>query len=272
MLDYTFQSTSLYFKHHITPTPPCDSFSMHTHNMYELLYFISGDATHVIEDRKYKLKKGDLILIRPSKYHFIQIDSSAAYERYDILFDEKALGIDTNKIPRSTEVINLSANTVASGILRKTDYYFAELEHKDFISVMTLLLKELFMCLGIKQEYSATEYSVINPLLSKTLKYINMNLFTIKSVKEVASALFVTESYLFRLFKKELKNTPKKYITDKRLLLSQNLILMGKRPTEIYEDCGFCDYTSFYRSYIKFFGHPPSVDMKRASEASSTST
>ena len=29
-----------------------------------------------------------------------------------------------------------------------------------------------------------------------------------------------------------------------------------------YEDCGFNDYTTFYRSYVKFFGHSPSTDRK----------
>lgn len=265
MLDpsYTIDTEALCYKHHFSASPLCGSFAMHAHNMYELLYFVSGDATLVIEDRKYKLKTGDLILIRPSKYHFIQIDSPADYERYDVLFDEKTLGVSqTAMISKDTEVINLSGNTIADDIFRKTDYYFSKLDRNDFISVIALLLKELFLNLSINQAYFATEYSVIHPLLSDVLKYINANLFTIKSVSEVANTLFVTESYLFRLFKRELKNSPKKYITDKRLLYSQNLILMGRKPTEIYEDCGFNYYTTFYRSYVKFFGHSPSTDRK----------
>lgn len=236
---------------------------MHSHNMYELLYFVSGDATHVIEDRKYKLKKGDLIIIRPSKYHFIQIDSSSDYERYDILFDEKLLGIEEARlIPKQTEVINLNENAVATGLLQSTDYYYKKLGEGDFIKICTLILRQLFMDLSIKREYVEQEYSVINPLLSDALAYINRNIFTLKSVKEVSDALFVTESYLYRLFKRELKNTPKKYIQDKRLLYAQKLISKGRRPTDVFEDCGFNDYTSFYRGYVKFFGYPPSRDIK----------
>jgi AraC-like DNA-binding protein len=118
------------------------------------------------------------------------------------------------------------------------------------------------MDLSIKREYVEQEYSVINPLLSDALAYINRNIFTLKSVKEVSDALFVTESYLYRLFKRELKNTPKKYIQDKRLLYAQKLISKGRRPTDVFEDCGFNDYTSFYRGYVKFFGYPPSRDIK----------
>ena len=65
---------------------------MHVHNQFEIIYFARGDATHVIEGRKYKLKAGDLILIQPSRYHFVQIDSPATCERYIIGVDDSLLG------------------------------------------------------------------------------------------------------------------------------------------------------------------------------------
>lgn len=71
----------MFFKHEISENLPCGTYSMHTHNAYEPIYFLDGDAAHAIEDRKYKLKKGSLILIRPLRYHFIQIDSLVRYER-----------------------------------------------------------------------------------------------------------------------------------------------------------------------------------------------
>ncbi|MBQ2742579.1 MAG: AraC family transcriptional regulator [Oscillospiraceae bacterium] len=29
-------------------------------------------------------------------------------------------------------------------------------------------------------------------------------------------------------------------------------------PTKIYLDCGYRDYASFYRAFVKMFGYPPS--------------
>ena len=257
--DYQYNSDGLFFKHELTVSPPCDAFSMHTHSYYEVLYFISGDATHVIEDRKYKLKKGDLILIRPSKYHFIQLDSSADYERYDILFNEKLLHLDTAMSNEGVEVINLSHSPTADGIFKRCDYYAENLPKNEFASMLLLLLGELFYNVKIEQSKSnVSRASAINPILSKALAYINDELFTLKSVSEVANKLFVTESYLFRIFKNELHQTPKKYITDKRLLAAHSMICMGQRPTEVCEKCGFGDYTTFYRSYKRFFGYVPS--------------
>ena len=55
-----------------TPYDKPELFMMHSHNTYELLYFEKGEATYVIENRKYRLHKNDLIFIRPLKYHYIE--------------------------------------------------------------------------------------------------------------------------------------------------------------------------------------------------------
>ena len=57
MDDYIFRTDRMFFKHEISENMPRNAYSKHIHNGYELLYFIDGDATYVIEDRKYKLKR-----------------------------------------------------------------------------------------------------------------------------------------------------------------------------------------------------------------------
>ena len=113
MNDYTFHTDKIFFKHEISENLPRNAYSMQTHSVYELLYYMDGDATYVIEDRKYKLRKGDLVLIRPLQYHFILIDEPRRYERYDILFDPEKHGIESSRlIPDDIEVINISGNYI----------------------------------------------------------------------------------------------------------------------------------------------------------------
>ena len=102
MNDYILHTDKLFFKHEISENLPKNAYAMHVHHGFELLYILSGDTTYAIEDRRYKLKKGDLVLIRPLQYHFIQIDSPQKYERYDILFDIEKHGIESARlIPRA---------------------------------------------------------------------------------------------------------------------------------------------------------------------------
>ena len=258
--DYSYLGENLFYKHEISHNLKKDAYSMHSHNMYELLYFISGDATHVIEDRKYKLKRGDLVLIRPSKYHFIRIDSSCDYERYDILFSEKAKNIDCISLLEGTpEIINLEEYPMATEIIKKTDFYHKHFKGEDFERILTGLLCELFYLLSVTPATENTDAPrVTSATLTNALTYINNNLTSLSGVEDVAKSCFVTESYLYRLFKNELHQTPAKYIASKRLLLAERMIQDGEKPTAVYEKCGFSDYTTFYRNYRSFFGHPPS--------------
>jgi len=250
------------YRHHVTKEPKPDAYSMHMHNTYELLYFLAGDATHVIEDRKYKLKRGDLILIRPLQYHFIRIDSSADYERYNVLFDPQMHHVEgLDLIPDDLEVINLTSNPIADAILQRCDLYRKECSDEQFQHLLSHLLSELFYNIGLFAEEPGTkEIASLSPLISSALRYINENLCTVSGIDEVARYLFISESYLFRIFKSELHQTPKKYILEKRLLMAQKKILSGEKPSAVAAECGFGDYTVFYRNYLSRFGRPPSRD------------
>ena len=257
--DYVFSTDRTFFKHEISENLPCDTYSMHIHNAYELIYFLDGDATHVIEDRKYKLKKGDLILIRPLRYHFIKIDSPSRYERYDILFDAEGSGIEgIDLIPEDMEVISIAGNSMLDDIFRKCDLYRRSAGPDTFDKLLSHLLSELFYHISLFPHPLSDNSASLSPLISKALRYANDNLGTLSGIDEIARALFVSESYLFRLFQKELHQTPKKYVMEKRLLLAQKMISEGERATVVCEKFGFGDYTTFYRNYTAFFGHSPS--------------
>lgn len=268
--EYSYEGENIFYKHEISRNMQKNAYSMHSHNMYELLYFVSGDATHVIEDRKYKLKRGDLVLINPSKYHYIQIDSSCDYERYDILFNTKTKNLDRIELlDEVPEIINLEEYSMATEIIKKTDFYFKHFADKDFENILTSLLNELLYLLSVTPATEKTDApEVTSPTISGALAYINDNLTAIESVDEIAKSCFVSESYLFRLFKKELKQTPAKYINSKKLLLAERLINEGNNPTDVYEKCGFNDYTTFYRNYCSFFNQTPSGEERRRKKGS----
>ena len=259
MQEYIFQSDRMFFKHEISRTLPVDTYSEHAHNGYELIYFLGGDATHVIEDRKYKLNKGDLILIRPMHYHFIQIDSVSDYERYNILFDADLHGVESfARIPADVEVTNLEGNAIAQEIFRKCDVYRKQCDDATFEKILSHLLSELFYCVSLFPSAPVEEREAFSPILSKALRYINENFCTLGGIDEIANHLLVSESYLFRLFRDELHRSPKRYIMDKRLLLAERLLADGEKPTVVAERCGFSDYTVFYRNFKSFFGRAPS--------------
>jgi len=236
---------------------------LHCHNHFELIYVVSGDIAHVVEGRKYLLGAGDLVLVQPSTYHYLQILSDAPYERYNILFDPLSHDIPAAlKLPKELEVINLSQNPILSELFPKMDLY-SHASEADFSRLLHLLLNELCMNLLLFPHQKPQKETVISPVLTRALEYINDNLFTVKDIEEVAKKLYISSSYLYRLFRSSMHQSPSKYIQEKRLLAAQRLLQSGNKPTTVYRECGFREYPTFFRNYSNYFGHSPSSDYRK---------
>jgi AraC-like DNA-binding protein len=126
----------------------------------------------------------------------------------------------------------------------------------------------LLSTLSGNQEQSAeTEgYSDVDDtthsFISHVLKYIDQNLTGNISAESVAKRMNVSLSTLSHIFKKHMGISLHRYVVQKRLILAQRLISEGHKPTKVYIDCGYRDYSSFYKAYIKMFGSLPSKEKK----------
>lgn len=243
------------------PLEKAGFFMKHSHNHYEVLYFENGDATYVIENREYQLKKHDLIFIRPMTYHYITLKTNAEYTRYNLAFTQDFVGKELlDAIPPHLEVIHCPSKGIIAENFERMKFYNQQFSQEDFTFILSKLLQEILLNLQYSVEDTIRSASSLSPLTVTALDYINENLFTLKSIEDISNALFITESYFFKLFKKELKITPKKYINTKRILYAQKLIQNGEKPTAAYQQCGFDSYVGFYKLYVKTFGYSPSQE------------
>lgn len=240
---------------------PSVRFPSHLHNAFELIFFIRGNVTYLIEDRKYELQKYDLVITRPAEHHYIRLNSSADYERYDILIAQHhPLTRLLKEISPDVEVINCRDSAVIIENFKRINSYREIFPKTVFLELLNSLLTEILYNLQVLDDPPFTARQSVSPLITRALAYINEHLFTIQSISEISDALFIAQNYFFRLFKDTLKISPKKYITNKRLLHAQNLIANGERPTSVYLQCGFSNYVSFYKRYLGLFGYPPSAE------------
>lgn len=233
--------------------------AQHAHNHYELIYLMRGDATHIIEGRRYRLSRGDLVLVRPRRYHDIVFEGDREYERYNILFDSESMGLfRADEVSSRFEVISLADRPMTADVFPKMEAYRKAMSPEEFADAAGHLLFTLFYDLSLLPAEEGRRHTVAHPMLGEALAYIRENLFTVREVSEIADALHVTPSYLYRIFRTELNIGPARYVTEKRLLAAQRQIRLGRRPTDVFSECGFQDYTAFFRAYKKFFGTSPS--------------
>lgn len=245
---------------------------MHTHDMLEMYYFLSGDCTYLIEGTPYRLKPHDLIFKRPLEAHKLIVNSSdTPYERIGItipihLFD--SLGDDVRLFdammqrPLGTNnrfTADDFGNSLYVDIMTQIAQRGETMTRAEFLSHIFLILTDADRVL--KQKNSAPKHdSRVTSVGIQLIEYINEHLYTDITMKEVSDKFFLSYSQINRIFKQNTGSTAVRYITSKRLLTARDRIRHGVAPAEACFSCGYSDYSTFYRAYIQYFGHSPKCD------------
>ncbi len=238
----------------------------HSHNSFEILFVLQGRGTVCIEERRYAIAPYDLIITRPAMHHYIELDPSLMYERCNILLSsEHPLARIAEQISEKREVLRCIEHPVVTESFLRLCRYQKECDAEAFRDLCSALLCEILYNARMADQTQLSSPERKSPVVERALDYINRNLFTIADVDEVANALFLAKNYFFRVFKTAMRISPKKYITNKRLLSAQQLLRAGERPTSVYLRCGFSTYPSFYKRYTEFFGYAPSEETSHTS-------
>jgi len=91
------------------------------------------------------------------------------------------------------------------------------------------------------------------------LQYLNLHLTENLSIDDLANRFYISKYHMMRRFKEETGYTIHNYVSEKRLLLAQQLLSQGRSLTDACYESGYQDYSTFSRAYKKRFGHSPSA-------------
>ena len=256
-MDYIISYNGLVYNHTKSDIPNEKEFSAHTHNKYEILYFMSGDVDCVIGNVRRTLKPGEMVLI-PSLYvHYIDIIGTSPYERIVLNFDRSGADEKTiNNIFSSPKIIDARKSPMLSGIFERLMNYssiFADSERQIlFYNILTELLYLIYH--ELQSETTSTSFDKFGKALQKSINYINDHLFEITDIEALCQELFISRAYIHKIFNNTLGMSPMKYIKTKRLISARELIRLGEKPSNVAAKVGFNDYTTFFRSYRRYFG------------------
>lgn len=247
----------------IDKSPKQEDFTLHMDDFYEIYYFLSGNARYVIEGMVYPLRKGDLILLRPAESHRLILQSGTAYQRTVIHFTLSDLH-NTMAEKMMCPFINRPLgkfNFYPSSIISSYNliYYIDKIINSNDNDIrsayLTVLLCELA---DIFEHNQNLDIEIESTSITNIIYYINTHLSQKISLQQICDSFFISKSQLNRNFKHTLGITVWEYITEKRLLLAKKYIDNGEKATKIYSNCGFSDYSVFYRAYRSKFGISPS--------------
>lgn len=237
-------------------------FHLHTHESAELYYFIAGKGTYHVEGSAYPLSPGDVLLMRPTEGHYIEIDGSVPYERITVNFpldffhavDTEGL-LEAPFINRKSGTLNRYARSLFSNDLTET--IFKVIEQKDDALILkTRLMMLLAEVSEVFRAGAVTETPNVT-LEYRIIRYLNSHLHQRITIRSLSERYYMSPSQLDRRFKRATGTTIADYLNTKRMLMARRLLESGHRATDVSQLCGFTDYSAFYRAYRKKFKKAP---------------
>lgn len=259
-----FEDNGLFVDHCVRTGHSGGNIPPHSHSFYEILLIKKGNATYYVGDKAFFLPKNTLIVTRPHHPHRIQLNTDEPYDRYDLLVNPEVFPM-LAKIPPTVHVLHFDGNPIITGLFEKIDYYCRTLSQDSLQRVLSAMCEEILINILIAaNELSTPALPYRYPLTEKAISLMEETLTSLDSVDSLCKHLSVSKSYFYRVFQEDMGITPKAYLTQRRLILARREIFLGTKATAVYSQCGFSDYSAFYRAYKKQFGYPPAETHEQA--------
>ena len=265
----TYHAQDLFFHHTLSPHRDEKMFTLHAHEMNEILVIISGEGSMLVEGNEYKLFPGAVFMMRDGESHIIQVKDNVPYERIAVHFSESVLNqLDPRGelyVPfreRRLGTKNVFCLNSLQGILpsimelnENSSSYRIRLTVTAFLYSILIEASNLY-----RPEDSPFQERKELGKIYEIIEYVNQNLSKDLSLDAIAAGFYLSKSQLSRSFKKATGSTLWDYVLIKRLLLARSLIREGESISGACERSGFREYSSFYRAYKKRFGVSPNQD------------
>ncbi|MBO7530777.1 MAG: AraC family transcriptional regulator [Lachnospiraceae bacterium] len=247
------------FKHTFSPKPDLSEarFREHYHTTYEILYFVQGDADFMLQHKQYRLRPGSLLIAKPGEYHNIVFHSEQPYDRYVFRFSPLSIyPYIRSQLEKTKSVYYIDRSAIADEFLRM-DAHLKEV-HEDVqlslcIGSMNIIIAHLLSAQALIQE---ADY--VDSDLRAIVKYIDRHLPSIHSVDDIAKAVHMSRSAIYKVFSKGFDTPVMSYVRTQKCMFARSLLSEGHSATEVSEQLGFSHYSSFYRDYCQVFQCAPS--------------
>ena len=234
---------------------------LHWHNHIELLYVLEGRIDFRIEQRKYILTEGNMIIVNSEMLHSSKLCGHAKYillqvplSAFDGIYEEI-----TNVVFK--EELSSSVAGELFSWMKKMLNYLDDRKPENRIKFVSLFYDFFYQLLSSCQienkKRASVSYSGIRRI-SPVIAYIEKEFRNKITLKEASEILNVSTEHMCRLFKKYTDMTFNEYLMSLRIsAFYQMLQNSDQKISVIMEECGITNYKVFIREFKKIFGKTP---------------
>lgn len=241
------------------------------HPQYEIFLLLEGDVTMLINSKRYMIKNGALVLLTSRDLHISMNNAPRTYKRITVMFDPHAIRqfntehtnlLDCFSIAASKQrnILYLSAEqiqtvqTLADPILTngRSDRF------GDDITVLTSLLSLLIFINRLYRSHLPKIAPLpLTPIIREIVDYVDSHIDEELSVQSLCHHFSYSVAYISAQFSKQMGLPLKQFIITKKIALAKQLLAESLSVTQVYERCGFGDYSNFIRTFKKTVGISP---------------
>lgn len=252
------------FEAHHNRDPYFRTIEFHAHDFLELYLFLDGSVTYYIEDQVYDLCPGDLLIIPPGRMHRpVIVNERAAYERMVLWVELDYIArIDSAAGELQAALRGIGANGYRVP-LRGDDLIFAASLFRRIVkmerggvftsSAIRLYLKDAFEAYSLVEKEARGETAVI----PQVIRYLTEHFREPLRLDDLAARFFISKSYLNRHFKSYTNATVYAYLMALRITHARRMLREGATAAEAGRECGFSDYSTFYKAFKAQTGITP---------------
>lgn len=248
----------------------------HSHAGYEVQLILSGSGVLRMDNQRYCVQTGDLILVQPECRHKIELESQASMTRITFLFfisGERDNDLQSRyiwdafedappflKVPNMTD--KLPEISILQGELQKQSSCYR-------IRVKAML-QSLFVSMA--RSFSRVSESRMDPINAEEDKnraqqiedYLHNDGFRDLTCGEMARKLNISQRQLERILQNLYKKNFRTLRLELRMDTANTLLDEGKLTMEaIAEALGYSSVPAFYAAYRKFYGQTPGSRKKQ---------
>jgi AraC-like DNA-binding protein len=250
----------------------------HYHDSFEIYFALSDGYRFVVNDKVYRLEKGDLFVFNQADIHHTIITYEKPREVYIVHFmpqyirdlsspQTNLLQCFTERGPDFSHRVHLEPKQAQdlAALFDKAIYYYQNKVYGQDI-YQRILLTEILLVVNsfyrrtetANQPNQAYETKKISPILD----YINIHFNEDISLGDLAQKFYLTKNYLGNLFKSATGYTVKEYIITRRMMFAKQLLLENEPISQVMERVGYNNYSHFFKTFKKHAGVSPKQFIK----------
>lgn len=228
---------------------------------HHLTFVLSGKVRYNVNGKEIILNENDAMLLIPGTIRERYRSTEPAHYVIFNYYPTKGSEIASNLFMKN------AVNNTIRKLLDSYPYIYYDAADKapqDNIienHKINEVLPNLFNCI-LTELFETMKYPTSNINVLNALKFINDNITSPISLKDVSTAIYLSREYTTRIFKKEIGLTVTEYINKQKVILARDMLTSNELSLQdIANTLGYENYGYFSKVFKAHFGVSP-ITMK----------